>query len=651
MEIQSVGFLLVKATVVLLTGMAVAAALRRAAAGTRHVVWLITVVSVLALPAVSLTSLRLRMLPAVPAPAATEAPATPADAFTEAQPNVAAPAAAEWRPAPRREASPIARANAWPRPSAVRILFVAWAAVALALLGRLAAGLLAVRRIVRAARLLEGPAWESVLCDAADRMGLAELPRLVASDRVDMPFACGLWRGSIVLPASAAGWSDERRRLVLFHELAHMRRRDLPGHLLGRLACAVYWFHPLVWTAARRLRAESEKACDDLVLASGTRPSDYAGHLLEILTTARRPGALSAAVAMARRTEFEGRMLAILDPGAPRGMQGGFRSAALTGALALLFLGVAALAPSQPRPATSSALESVSTAETAQVREQPPQPSQPSSPANRSSRRPEREARVMEPGDEQEAGDVEEDAEEGESRPDPEQTALLVRVLRTDDDANVRRSAAWALASSGGAAGVEALMAALKADGDDRVREMAAWGLADAAGEGVSAALAATLQSDRNEEVRAVAAWALGQRQANTAALEAAAADRAGRVRESAIWALGNQGLKKAPAPVIAALRDAEAPVRVVAAWMLGHTADPAAAPALRAAFKDEKDDRVREALFHALILVGERSPDVIVQVLESKDPDLRARAVQMMTRHRGPWPWPWPRPDPRPMP
>jgi beta-lactamase regulating signal transducer with metallopeptidase domain len=209
-EIQSVGFLLFKATVVLMTGMAVAAALRRAAAGTRHVVWLITVASVLALPAVSLTSLRLRVLPAVPAAPAAEAAATPGVAFTEPPSNVEAPAAAERRPTSQREASPIARAHAWPRPTGVQALFVAWAAVALALLGRLAAGLLAVRRIVRAARPLEGPAWESVLCDAADRMELAELPRLVASDRVDMPFACGCGEArSCCPPARPAGATSD----------------------------------------------------------------------------------------------------------------------------------------------------------------------------------------------------------------------------------------------------------------------------------------------------------------------------------------------------------------------------------------------------------------------------------------------------------
>ena len=87
-----------------------------------------------------------------------------------------------------------------------------------------------------------------------DRLGLAELPRLLASDRIAMPFAAGAWHSTIVLPAEAEQWSEERRRLVLCHELAHVQRRDLLGHTLGRIACVAYWFHPLIWTAARRLR-------------------------------------------------------------------------------------------------------------------------------------------------------------------------------------------------------------------------------------------------------------------------------------------------------------------------------------------------------------------------------------------------------------
>ena len=65
---------------------------------------------------------------------------------------------------------------------------------------------------------------------------------------------------------------------------------------------------------AARLRAERERACDDLVLVAGTRGPDYAEHLLDIARQFRREAVGVAAVAMARPSELEGRLLAILDP-------------------------------------------------------------------------------------------------------------------------------------------------------------------------------------------------------------------------------------------------------------------------------------------------------------------------------------------------
>src|SRR6478735_5598751 len=172
-----------------------------------------------------------------------------------------------------------------------------------------------------------------------------------------MPFACGVFNPTIVLPAECDDWSLDRRRAVLLHELAHVRRHDLVGHTLGRLACALYWFHPLVWTAAKQLRSESERACDDLALTCGARAADYAEHLLDIVTSVRGDATPSVALAMARRKEFEGRMLAILDPDLRHSSPSRKQSAALIGSLALIaiIVGAAAPAPRQQTPAPSAA--------------------------------------------------------------------------------------------------------------------------------------------------------------------------------------------------------------------------------------------------------------------------------------------------------
>src|SRR5262249_30763457 len=102
-----------------------------------------------------------------------------------------------------------------------------------------------------------------------------------------IPVVFGIRRPQLLLPAEAAEWDEARLRCVLLHEVAHVKRADPAVQMLGQISCALYWFNPLVWLAARRLHAEAECACDDLVLAAGIRGSDYAEQLLAFAARAR----------------------------------------------------------------------------------------------------------------------------------------------------------------------------------------------------------------------------------------------------------------------------------------------------------------------------------------------------------------------------
>jgi TonB family protein len=137
--------------------------------------------------------------------------------------------------------------------------------------------------------------------------------RVLLSEWTGSPVTWGVVRPTILLPAAAAGWSAERRQVVLAHELAHIARRDWMWQILGRLVGAVYWFHPLVWVAVAKLRDESERACDDRVLGC-VKASDYAAHLVEIAKSLRRtnPDQLLA-LSMVRVSELERRLVHILN--------------------------------------------------------------------------------------------------------------------------------------------------------------------------------------------------------------------------------------------------------------------------------------------------------------------------------------------------
>lgn len=154
----------------------------------------------------------------------------------------------------------------------------------------------------------------NVLQSLSASLGVERSIELLVTPRRQMPMTWGILRPKIVLPESSYSWSEGRLRVVLLHELAHIKRQDCCTNLVTQLVCAVYWFNPLVWWVARRISSEREQACDDLVLNEGARPAIYAEEVLQIAarTHVHLFDACSA-IAMARPSSLEGRLLAILD--------------------------------------------------------------------------------------------------------------------------------------------------------------------------------------------------------------------------------------------------------------------------------------------------------------------------------------------------
>ncbi|HYW73752.1 MAG TPA: M56 family metallopeptidase [Pyrinomonadaceae bacterium] len=127
------------------------------------------------------------------------------------------------------------------------------------------------------------------------------------------PLTIGALRPLILLPKEADVWPEERLRTTLLHEFSHIRRNDFIWQVLARLGCAIYWFNPLIWFAARSLYAESEQAADDAVITNGVSRIDYAHFLLEaVRSLPTRSDTFVMSVAMARRSEVEVRILSLL---------------------------------------------------------------------------------------------------------------------------------------------------------------------------------------------------------------------------------------------------------------------------------------------------------------------------------------------------
>jgi hypothetical protein len=155
--------------------------------------------------------------------------------------------------------------------------------------------------------------WAEAVRTLGASVGVRGPVKLLRGADAAMPATWGILRPTVLLPAEADEWTSERQRVVLLHELAHVARRDCLTQMLATLCCAVYWFHPGAWWAARRMRVEREEACDDRVLAAGARASDYAGHLVEVARAFRLPRPATPVLAMARGSQLQDRVLAVLD--------------------------------------------------------------------------------------------------------------------------------------------------------------------------------------------------------------------------------------------------------------------------------------------------------------------------------------------------
>jgi hypothetical protein len=285
--------------------------MRRSAAAARHLVWLLAVASLGALPVLSAVLPGWNVLPdwmilpreaaepAAPAPdvwaGGPEEPAFPADEPALSPVSVEVPQHATVpTPVPPSPVQPAGDANAAPaaplpppapEPSiepadSSRVGrwhaygLLVWLAGTVLALVPLGLGMLSLGRLGRnAQRISDGP-WISLLGELAAEMGVKRRVRLLLSGRRSMPMHWGILRPRLLLPASAKGWPADRVRLVLLHELGHVRRRDCLAQLAAQIVCALYWFNPLVWVASRRMQLESEAACDDLTLRAGYKPSD-----------------------------------------------------------------------------------------------------------------------------------------------------------------------------------------------------------------------------------------------------------------------------------------------------------------------------------------------------------------------------------------
>lgn len=488
--------LVLRTSGLLLAALALTRWMTRATAATRHLMWHVTVIAVLLAPAAMLVAPRFTV--AIPAQVSVSL-ASPLAVGTLSDSG-----GARCDSTNGSECSPIQTRHA-----SVGLELIAWCASAgmwvvggWFLFGWLASGW-------QAARTTEAPLeWVNDTRRLAARLGLTQVPRVRQTRQPGSPRVAGLLQSVVLLPDSALAWSPAEREAALVHELSHIKRADRRTLALAQLACAVYWFNPLAWIAARELSRERERACDDEVMKAGIRPSAYASLLLD-LAKGEHAWAPAAALGMARPSTIEGRLLAILATDADATVRGSRRIRTRRATRWLVVTGsvvvvAAVLGAQQPLPTISESARAQTD-------------------------------KVM-------GGSILMQIEERQDT--SPLTKALTRAL-DDPDRQVREHAALGLALVPGSETIDPLLTALT-DSDAQVREKAAIGLAFRRDARVMEPLLKAM-GDSDAQVREKVAIALGASGDSRAlsALEKALGDPDSQVREKAASGLLLLGLRR----------------------------------------------------------------------------------------------------------
>lgn len=192
-------------------------------------------------------------------------------------------------------------------------LIIIWSAGLIFLLIRIFLGLYGAHRLTRQGKRISSSFWQQLLHHFLEAISIKRKISLLSHKQVKAPLTWGVIKPVVIIPDESRSWTKDQCSSALFHELSHIKRGDFLIKILAGCSCALYWFNPLSWFAFRMMKREQEKACDELVLKAGVKPSTYAANLLQIKKAGQihwnEPTAVLGAVGKSQLNE---RLVAIL---------------------------------------------------------------------------------------------------------------------------------------------------------------------------------------------------------------------------------------------------------------------------------------------------------------------------------------------------
>ena len=199
-------------------------------------------------------------------------------------------------------------------PSISTIAVIAWACGMLAMLFLSFRAIWRVNHLVRRNTCEDDSRLNKCIYQLASELRMRTRPAAVVLDFPIGPAVRRILRPQLLFPkALLAQVSDEHLRLIVLHELMHIRRHDVLAGYFQAAVQVLWWFHPAVWLASGRCSHDRERCCDDGVLMhSRTASSIYAECLLETARTCKNRTWVPMVVGMSDVTNIRGRMQHIM---------------------------------------------------------------------------------------------------------------------------------------------------------------------------------------------------------------------------------------------------------------------------------------------------------------------------------------------------
>ncbi len=430
--------------------------------------------------------------------------------------------------------------------------------------------MLTLQRMARKGLPVKEKGWLVTLQSCVDEWEIRQHIRLVMDERIPVPAIFGFFKPVLFIPPEALEWPAEERKMVVLHELAHLKRRDFLTNVFAHVICALWWPNPLVWKATRHIRMEQEKASDDRLLQSSLDEIQYADFLLTMtrLLTGQKPAG-RIALGMASPSEMKERFSHILASKEKKQTSPFLKSLFGVGLMLLLI------------PMSWVSLRSMQPKHSYYIRE-------------------------------------------------PEKVAGCLEDLK-NSDSEVRLRAAWHLGDLEERSTVPELIDALK-DNDPRVRGMAAWAMGEIKGlEPLAPLLAAS--NDENVYAREMIIKAIGELESTDAldCLKRALNDESPNVRYAAVWALGELRHDDAFRAVADALKDESVQVRAYAVEIMARLGTPEAVDVLIPLLNDPVL-RIRERTAYALGRSCEKqAAQTLIHYLNASEVSMRIEVIRAL--------------------